>query len=101
MGAHVEKCQLTKTQRIQVTSFTKYCVSPSISVKALLLSTAVLYPLIQGTNARVLQFISIVSPGRALRYRPYPWRRFDWLFGGAPNQIEQRGRKPVLYCSRL
>jgi hypothetical protein len=72
MGAHVEKCQLTQdTTHTGDFNYKILCV-PSISVKALLLSTAVLYPLIQGTNVRVLQFISIVFPGRAPRYRPTP-----------------------------
>lgn len=110
--AHVEKCQLTKTQRIQVTFFYKILCDPLNLGQGSPTATAVLYPLIQGTDVRVLQFISIVhsnlsvlnlqDPGRAPRSSSdTPDGGLIGFFGGAPKQVEQRGRKPVLYSSRL
>lgn len=106
MGGHTSRnANSQRHNAYRSLSSTKYCASPSISDKALPLSTAVLYPLIQGTDVRVLQFISIVSsnlsvltlrdPGRAPRSSSdTPDGGLIGLFGGAPDHIEQRGRKP-------
>jgi hypothetical protein len=108
-----KKCQLTKTQRIQVTFVYKILCVPLSLGQGSPPSTAVLYPLIQGTDVRVLQFISIVSsnlsvltlrdPGPAPRSpSDTPDGGLIGFFGGAPNQIEQRGRKSstAAGCSR-
>jgi hypothetical protein len=103
-SSHVEKCQLTETQRIH--SPPHFCLQISCPTRYLVSDQGSPQPfnwhLLHCTDLLLQQFISIASrksqrfdPVHAPGSRRTPLSTADWLFSWRPRQIEQRLRKSV------